>query len=137
MRSSLFQLTAIDVRGRIFATANERMAFAIELSRENVERGTGGPFGAAIFERDSHRLVAVGMNSVVRLGNRTLHAEMVAFQMATRRIGAFTLAGAGIPAHELVSSCDPCAMCLDAILWSGPGVLSGPRPHLQRLRLPS
>ena len=111
--------TAFDVPGRVLATADERMAFAIELSRENVERGTGGPFGAAIFERDSHRLVAVGMNSVVRLGNCTLHAEMVAFQMATRRIGAFTLAGDGIPAHELVSSCDPCAMCLGAILWSG------------------
>ena len=96
-----------------------RMRLAITLSRENVERGTGGPFGAAIFERDSGRLVAVGMNSVVRLHNCTLHGEMVAFMMAQRRLGSFTLNAPHLPAHELVTSCEPCAMCLGATLWSG------------------
>jgi tRNA(Arg) A34 adenosine deaminase TadA len=97
----------------------ERMRLAIRLSRENVVRGTGGPFGAAVFERDTGALVAVGMNSVVRLNNCTLHGEMVAFMMAQQRLGSYTLGGKGMPAHELVSSCDPCAMCLGAILWSG------------------
>jgi tRNA(Arg) A34 adenosine deaminase TadA len=39
--------------------------------------------------------------------------------MAQRRLGSFTLGGDGMPAHELVTSCEPCAMCLGAILWSG------------------
>src|SRR5712664_3019075 len=51
---------------RRFADDDAKMRLAITLSRENVERGTGGPFGAAVFERDTGRLVAVGMNSVVR-----------------------------------------------------------------------
>jgi len=34
-----------------YRTDEERMRLAIALSRENVEQGTGGPFGAAIFER--------------------------------------------------------------------------------------
>jgi tRNA(Arg) A34 adenosine deaminase TadA len=97
----------------------DKMRVAIAVSRENVDRGTGGPFGAAIFERDSGALVAVGMNSVVRLNNSTLHGEMVAFMMAQQRVGSFTLAGAAMPVHELFTSCEPCAMCLGATLWSG------------------
>jgi tRNA(Arg) A34 adenosine deaminase TadA len=95
------------------------MALAITLARENVERDTGGPFGAAVFEMAGGALVAVGVNSVIRLNNSTLHAEMVAFMMAQRRVGSFTLQAAGMPAHELVTSCEPCAMCLGATLWSG------------------
>ena len=101
------------------ASDEQKMRLAITLSRENVVRETGGPFGAAVFERDTGKLVGVGMNSVVRLANCALHGEMVAFMVAQQRIGSFTLAGPLMPAHELVTSCEPCAMCLGAILWSG------------------
>jgi tRNA(Arg) A34 adenosine deaminase TadA len=104
---------------RIYATDEERMRLAIAVSRANVERGTGGPFGAAIYESRSGRLVAVGMNSVVRLDNCTLHGEMVAFMMAQQRVASFSLATPGLPTHELHTSCEPCAMCLGATLWSG------------------
>lgn len=102
-----------------FPTVDSRMALAIELSRQNVSRGTGGPFGAAVFERDSGRLVAVGVNSVVRLNNCALHAELLAFQLAQHRLGVFSLAAPGLPEHELVTSCEPCAMCLGGTMWSG------------------
>ena len=106
-------------RGRVYRDDESRMRLAIALSRANVEHGTGGPFGAAIFERASGRLVAVGMNSVLRLNNSTLHGEMVAFMMAQREVGAFSLSAPGQPEHELFTSCEPCAMCLGATLWSG------------------
>ncbi|MEX2181515.1 MAG: nucleoside deaminase [Gemmatimonadaceae bacterium] len=96
-----------------------RMRLAVRLARENVERRTGGPFGAAIFERASGLLIGVGVNSVVRLNNSTLHAEMVAFQLAQKRIASYTLGADGRPAHELFTSAEPCAMCLGATLWSG------------------
>jgi tRNA(Arg) A34 adenosine deaminase TadA len=102
-----------------YRTDEERMRLAIAVSRENVEHETGGPFGAAIFESESGRLVAVGMNSVVRLNNCTLHGEMVAFMMAQARVRSFTLNAPHLPEHELVTSCEPCAMCLGATLWSG------------------
>lgn len=105
--------------GRRYATDQERMRLAIAVSRENVERGTGGPFGAAIFESATGALVAIGMNSVVRLNNCTLHGEMVAIMMAQAQLGCFTLRTADGPAYELVTSCEPCAMCLGATLWSG------------------
>jgi tRNA(Arg) A34 adenosine deaminase TadA len=104
---------------RIYANDDEKMLLAITVSRENVERGTGGPFGAAIFEAESGKLVAVGMNSVVRLNNCTLHGEMVAFMMAQQAVHSFTLNAPGMPTHELFTSCEPCAMCLGATLWSG------------------
>lgn len=98
-------------------SCDERMALAIELSRQNVERGDGGPFGAAVFEIESGRLVAGGVNLVVKQGNSALHAEVVALMFAQRQGGSFTLADG--PACELVTSCEPCAMCLGATLWSG------------------
>ena len=97
----------------------DRMRLAIRLSRENIERGTGGPFGAVIVERDSGKIVGVGANGVVRHNNCTLHGEMVAIMMAQSRVQSFTLGAAGMPAHDLVTSCEPCAMCLGASLWSG------------------
>jgi tRNA(Arg) A34 adenosine deaminase TadA len=102
-----------------YATDEERMRLAIELARQNVLRGTGGPFGAAVFARETGALISAGVNSVVRLNNSTLHAEMVAIMMAQHRLGAYTLGASPGSSYEIVSSCDPCAMCLGAVLWSG------------------
>jgi tRNA(Arg) A34 adenosine deaminase TadA len=104
---------------RPYPSDEDRMRLAIRIARENVERGTGGPFGAAVFESTSGRLVSVGMNSVVRLNNCVLHGEMFAFMMAQQRVGSFTLKSANLPAHEIHTSCEPCAMCLGTTLWSG------------------
>jgi tRNA(Arg) A34 adenosine deaminase TadA len=103
----------------VYHNDEDRMRLAIAVARENVDRGTGGPFGAAVFESDSGRLVSVGMNSVVRLNNCTLHGEMVAFMMAQQKVGSFTLKSPALPRHELYTSCEPCAMCLGTTLWSG------------------
>ena len=108
----------VDWDRRVHSDA-DKVRLTIRLARENVERGTGGPFGAAVFEMATGRLVSVGMNSVVRLHNAVLHGEVVALMMAQQRVGSFSLAAQGLPPHELVTSCDPCAMCLGAILWSG------------------
>jgi tRNA(Arg) A34 adenosine deaminase TadA len=108
----------VDWEGR-YPDDESRVRVAIALSRENVVRRTGGPFAAAVFDSDSGALVGVGVNGVERLGNAVLHGEIVAIMFAQRRIGSFTLGGPGMPARELVSSCEPCAMCLGATLWSG------------------
>lgn len=104
---------------RAYRSDDEKMTLAIRVARENVERGTGGPFGAAIFEGESGKLVSVGMNCVLRYNNCTLHGEMVAFMMAQQRVGSYTLKSPSLPVHELYTSCEPCAMCLGTTLWSG------------------
>lgn len=110
-----------DVLGGVREVAGDeaRMRVAIALARENVLRRTGGPFGAAIFESESGRLVGAGVNLVVPARNSALHAEVVAFMVAQAAVGSYTLAAPGLPGHTLYTSCEPCAMCLGATLWSG------------------
>jgi tRNA(Arg) A34 adenosine deaminase TadA len=103
---------------RAYATPGERMRLAIELSRQNIEHGLGGPFGAAVFEEASGKLVSVGVNLVVAQNNSALHAEVVALMAAEQRIGRYSLRAVNGPFYEIVTSCDPCAMCLGAVLWS-------------------
>ena len=110
---------ALAAPGTVCADDETKMRLAIELARQNVLRATGGPFGSAIFERKSGKLVAAGVNSVVRLNNSVLHAETVAIMLAEARLGSWTLGGEGMSEHELFTSCAPCAMCLGATMWSG------------------
>lgn len=112
-------VTEAAVPGRAFRDDQDKMALVIRLAKENVARGDGGPFGAAVFERGSGAVVAAGVNRVVQGSNCVLHAEMVALMFAQQRVGSFTLRSPGGPGHELVTSCEPCAMCLGATLWSG------------------
>jgi tRNA(Arg) A34 adenosine deaminase TadA len=102
-----------------FQSLDARMAFVIELSRQNVMHASGGPFAAAIFERDSGRLVAAGVNRVEPLNCSSAHAEIMAIALAQKSLGTFDLGGPNRPVHELVTSAQPCLMCLGASLWSG------------------
>lgn len=95
------------------------MRLAIELARINVQRGTGGPFGAVIFDRDSGRLLAPGVNVVVPARWSGGHAEMVAFAVAQQVLGSHDLGHAALPRCELVTSCEPCSMCYGATPWTG------------------
>ena len=104
---------------RRYDSDEDKMRLAIAVAQCNVLEDTGGPFGAAIFEQVSGRLVSVGMNMVIPQNNCVLHGEIVAFMMAQARIGSFTLGASELPVHVLASSCEPCAMCLGATLWSG------------------
>jgi len=101
------------------ADNEQRMALAVELSRSNVENRTGGPFGAAVFESGSGRLVAAGVNLVEAQNCSIAHAEMVAIAFAQQALATYDLGAPGLPDHELVTSTEPCAMCLGAIPWSG------------------
>ena len=98
---------------------DERMRFVIELARQNTIHGTGGPFGAAVFERSSGLPIAVGVNLVVRSNCSHAHAEMGAIAIAEHRLSSYTLNRPGFPGYELVTSSEPCAMCFGAIIWSG------------------
>ena len=105
--------------GDIYPTREERMAFVVGLARKNIENKTGGPFAAAVFDRSGGRLIAAGVNLVTTVGLSVAHAEIVAIMQAQLILGGFDLGGAGMPECELVSSTEPCAMCLGAVPWSG------------------
>ena len=109
---------------REYKTDEDRMALAVEVSAINVQKNTGGPFGAAIFEKDlesgKYTLISLGINQVVPLSNSTLHGEVVAIQMAQKKLRTYSLAKVSDKkTYELYTSCEPCCMCLGATLWSG------------------
>jgi tRNA(Arg) A34 adenosine deaminase TadA len=95
------------------------MRFVIRLALTNVVLETGGPFGAAVFETATGRLISVGVNLVASAKCSLAHAEMVALAHAHQAVGHFDLGAPGMPRLELVTSCEPCAMCYGAIPWSG------------------
>jgi tRNA(Arg) A34 adenosine deaminase TadA len=105
--------------GSALTSDEERMKFTIELARQNTLHGTGGPFGAAVFDRLSGSLLAAGVNLVVQSNCSHAHAEMVALAVAEHRLSSYTLNRPGFPGYELVTSSEPCAMCFGAIIWSG------------------
>ncbi len=78
-------------------TARARMRLAIRLAAENIARESGGPFGAAVFERDSGRVVSAGVNLVVPSCCSLAHAEAVALALAQRALGTHDLSAPGYP----------------------------------------
>ena len=96
---------------RAYPTVEDRMRLAIELSRCNIQHATGGPFGAAIFERETGRLLAPGVNLVTSLECSVFHAEMVAIMIAQSVAGTSAWADLGIPrtSSSPARSRAPCA----------------------------
>lgn len=107
----------LNTSGLVLDTIEHRMLLAIALSAENVRQGTGGPFGAIVVNQETGQLAGIGVNLVTSSGISAAHAEIVALSLAQRSVEDWNLA-AGAP-MQLVSSCEPCAMCLGAVPWSG------------------
>ena len=99
------------------STISQRMQLVIALSEENIKQKTGGPFAAVVVNEGTGELVSVGINLVTRSGLSIAHAEIIALSLAQLATGEWNLAQAG---HlQLVTSCEPCAMCFGAVPWSG------------------
>ncbi|MGQ0677317.1 MAG: nucleoside deaminase [Rhodospirillales bacterium] len=87
------------------------MRRAVALSLHNAGSDRGGPFGAVVVK--DGRIVGEGANRVTIQRDPTAHAEIVAIRAAAKRLKTHDLTGAVIYA-----SCEPCPMCLTAILWA-------------------
>lgn len=91
--------------------AERFMRRAIELSRQGMEAGEGGPFGAVVTKDGT--IVGEGWNKVMATNDPTAHGEVVAIRAATQALGNYDLTGC-----ELYTSAQPCPMCLGAIYWA-------------------
>lgn len=87
------------------------MKEAIRLSKENISRPTGGPFGAVIVK--DGEIISSGSNQVTTKNDPTAHAEIEAIREACMKVGSFSLEGC-----DIYTSCEPCPMCLSAIHWA-------------------
>lgn len=84
---------------------------AVELARNGMLAGNGGPFGCVIV-RDGN-IVGEGSNMVTSTNDPTAHAEVVAIRNACAALNTFQLDGCVV-----YTSCEPCPMCLGALYWA-------------------
>lgn len=88
------------------------MEAALEDATAHVLRGGGGPFGAVVVDATGIP-VAAAPNLVTTTPDPTAHAEVTALRRAALVRRSHDLSG-----HTVVTTCEPCPMCLAACMWA-------------------
>ena len=91
---------------------NKFMQLAKKSAEEGLEKQEGGPFGAVIINQNGD-IISVGNNRVIIDNDPTAHAEIVAIRRASEKLNTYDLSDL-----ILYTSCEPCPMCLSAIIWA-------------------
>lgn len=91
---------------------NKLMKIAKENAEKGIENKEEGPFGAVITDKDGN-IIANGNNKVLKNNDPTAHAEVVAIREACKKLKTYDLSN-----YILYTSCEPCPMCLSAIIWA-------------------
>jgi guanine deaminase len=89
------------------------LGLAIAEAIRGARAGQGGPFGAVVVKQGT--VIATASNAVVANNDPTAHAEVQAIRAACAALGTFQLDGC-----DVYASCEPCPMCLGALLWARP-----------------
>ena len=90
----------------------ELLKIACDEAKEGVNNKEGGPFGAVITDLNGN-IISSGHNMVLKTNDPTNHAEIVAIRKACSKLNTHDLSNCII-----YCSCEPCPMCLSAIIWS-------------------
>ena len=94
---------------------NDAMSLASEYAKDGVERGIGGPFGAAIIQKsqNGYKIIVIARNTVLMEKDPTCHAEINAIKKACRILERYTLNDC-----ILVTTAKSCPMCISAACWA-------------------
>lgn len=91
---------------------NKYMKLAKQNADKGIAKNEGGPFGAVIINKQGN-IIANGNNQVIKQKDPTAHAEIVAIRNACKVLNKYDLSNC-----ILYTSCEPCPMCLSAIIWA-------------------
>ena len=91
---------------------NEYMKMAKDQAEKGMKSNEGGPFGAVITDKDGN-IISAANNQVLKNNDPTAHAEIVAIRNACEKLQTYDLSN-----YILYTSCEPCPMCLSAIIWA-------------------
>lgn len=91
---------------------NKIMNEAIKSANKGIEEKKGGPFGAVIVDKNN-KIISIGSNEVLKSKDPTAHAEIVAIRKACKELNTYDLSE-----YDLYTTCEPCPMCLSAIIWA-------------------
>lgn len=91
---------------------NKFMQKAKNNAQEGISKKEGGPFGAIIVDKEGN-IISNGNNKVIKNTDPTAHAEIIAIREACKKLKTYDLSE-----YTLYTSCEPCPMCLSAIIWA-------------------
>lgn len=91
---------------------NPFMEIAKNMAENGMNHNEGGPFGAVIVDKEGN-VIAKANNRVLIDHDPTAHAEINAIRLACQKLKTYDLQD-----YILYTSCEPCPMCLSAIIWS-------------------
>lgn len=91
---------------------NKYMEIAKKSAKQGFKSNEGGPFGAVIVDANEN-IISTGNNKVLKNNDPTAHAEIVAIRNACKKLQTYDLSN-----YILYTSCEPCPMCLSAIIWA-------------------
>ena len=91
---------------------NEYMKIAKDMAKNGMTNNEGGPFGAVIVDKNGN-IIAKGNNQVLKNNDPTAHAEVMVIRNACQILNTYDLSD-----YILYTSCEPCPMCLSAIIWA-------------------
>jgi guanine deaminase len=93
-------------------TPEHYMRQAIAAARQSVKDG-GAAIGAVLVDTATGRVVATGESLVKVSHDPTAHAEIGCIRTAAHELASDDLYG-----HTLISTLEPCHMCLSAAAWA-------------------
>lgn len=92
---------------------SERMRALVAFTSGSLDTPFPSPFGSAIYDAATGRLIAQACDTVMRDCDPTCHAEVNAIRMASQELKRLSLRGC-----ILYSTCEPCPMCMSASIWA-------------------
>lgn len=92
----------------------DQMISLIRFTERTLATDTPVPFGAMVVDTQSGQRLVRTVNQASQKNDPTCHAEVNAIRLACRRIKNHLLRG-----YTLYTTCEPCPMCMGAILWAG------------------
>jgi len=96
------------------AIDEERMRQLIGFTAKSLATHRPVPFGSSIFSTRSGDLLVKALNAVAPQFDPSAHAEVRAIRLATKKLKSISLKG-----FTLYTTCEPCPMCMSAVLWAG------------------
>jgi tRNA(Arg) A34 adenosine deaminase TadA len=98
----------------VLPSDSELIRDLVKVTRAGFTTNHPSPFGSAVVETKTRRLLVRKLNQVVPENDPTCHAEVRTIRFAGKKIGSPSLKG-----YTLYSTCEPCPMCMTACLWAG------------------
>jgi tRNA(Arg) A34 adenosine deaminase TadA len=120
------------------ALDSERMIALAAFTARSLETPAPRPFGAAIVRTHTGKLLLRALNDAHRQFDPSLHAEVRAIRLATRRLKTLSLAG-----YTLYTTCEPCPMCMSCALWAEldrvvyGATIEDARRHVRQIHIPA